>query len=149
MGVDESEELGPIDYLVVEWTGKQPTGEAVPHLLELVDSGLIRLIDLSFIAKDEDGSVIELEIAELGSTIEGFKELEGASSGLISSEDQAEAANALEKGSAAAILVYENRWAAPFASAMRRSGARLVANGRIPIQEIIAVLDESEPSNNA
>ena len=145
----EEEDLGPIDYLVVEWTGKQPTGEAVPHLLELVDSGLIRLLDLAFIAKDEDGAVVELEISELGTKIEGFKELEGASSGLISTEDQAEAANALENNSAAAILVYENRWAAPFAAAMRRSGARLVANGRIPVQEIIAVLDESEPANNA
>jgi len=147
--VTEEEDLGPIDYLVVEWTGKQPTGEAVPHLLELVDSGLIRLLDLAFIAKDEDGAVVELEISELGTKIEGFKELEGASSGLISTEDQAEAANALENNSAAAILVYENRWAAPFAAAMRRSGARLVANGRIPVQEIIAVLDESEPANNA
>ena len=145
----EEEDIGPIDYLVVEWTGKQPTGEAVPHLLELVDSGLIRLLDLAFIAKDEDGAVVELEISELGTRIEGFKELEGASSGLISTEDQAEAANALENNSAAAILVYENRWAAPFAAAMRRSGARLVANGRIPIQEIIAVLDESEPANNS
>jgi len=147
--VTEEEDIGPIDYLVVEWTGKQPTGEAVPHLLELVDSGLIRLLDLAFIAKDEDGAVVELEISELGTRIEGFKELEGASSGLISTEDQAEAANALENNSAAAILVYENRWAAPFAAAMRRSGARLVANGRIPIQEIIAVLDESEPANNS
>jgi len=147
--VTEEEDIGPIDYLVVEWTGKQPTGEAVPHLLELVDSGLIRLLDLAFIAKDEDGAVVELEISELGTKIEGFKELEGASSGLISTEDQAEAANALENNSAAAILVYENRWAAPFAAAMRRSGARLVANGRIPIQEIIAVLDESEPANNS
>ncbi|MGK2933568.1 MAG: DUF6325 family protein [Solirubrobacterales bacterium] len=145
----EEEDLGPIDYLVVEWTGNQPTGEAVPHLLELVDSGLIRLMDLSFIAKGEDGAVVELEISELGSKIEGFKELEGAASGLISAEDQAEAANALENNSAAAILVYENRWAAPFAAAMRRSGARLVANGRIPIQEMIAVLDESEPTENA
>ena len=149
MNTDESDDLGPIDYLVVEWSGKQPTGEAVPHLLELVDSGLIRLIDLSFIAKDEDGAVVELEISELGSKVEGFKELEGAASGLISAEDQAEAANALENGSTAAVLVYENRWAAPFAAAMRRSGARLVADGRIPIQEIIAALDESEPTINA
>lgn len=149
MNTDESDDLGPIDYLVVEWSGKQPSGEAVPHLLELVDSGLIRLIDLSFIAKDEDGAVVELEISELGSKVEGFKELEGAASGLISAEDQAEAANALENGSTAAVLVYENRWAAPFAAAMRRSGARLVADGRIPIQEIIAALDESEPTINA
>lgn len=149
MGVDESEELGPIDYLVVEWPGKQPTGEAVPYLLDLVDSGLIRIIDLAFIAKDDNGAVTELEIAELGRDIEGIEILDGASSGMLSGDDFAEAANALENGTAAALLVYENRWAAPFAAAVRRSGGQLVASGRIPVQGIIAALDSSEPAENA
>jgi len=149
VGVDESEELGPIDYLVVEWPGKQPTGEAVPYLLDLVDSGLIRIIDLAFIAKDDNGAVTELEIAELGRDIEGIEILDGASSGMLSGDDFAEAANALENGTAAALLVYENRWAAPFAAAVRRSGGQLVASGRIPVQGIIAALDSSEPAENA
>ncbi len=134
-------EMGPIDYLVVEWPGQQPTGEAAPYLVDLVDRGLIRILDLAFIAKGEDGSVARLEIADLG---EEFAVFLGASSGLISDEDTDEAAVAMEPGTSAAILVYENTWAAPFASAMRRSGAQLVASGRIPTQALIAALDAIE-----
>jgi hypothetical protein len=148
VGVEEIDEMGPVDYLVVEWPGKQPTGEAVPHLLALVDSGLIRILDLAFIAKDEGGAVVELEISQLGRDIEGIEILEGASSGLLSGDDFAEAANALENGTAAALLVYENRWAGPFAAAVRRSGGQLVASGRIPVQAILGALDASEPADN-
>ena len=141
MSSEEEVELGPIDYLLVEWPGKQPNGEALPHLVDLVDRGLIRILDFAFIQKDEDGSVIQLEIADLGDEI---LVLEGASSGLLSDEDTSEAAQALENGTSAALLVYENSWAAPFASAVRRSGGQLVASGRIPVNEIIAALEESE-----
>jgi hypothetical protein len=134
-------EMGPIDYLVVEWPGRQPTGAAAPYLLDLVDQGLIRILDLTFIAKDEDGSVARLEIADLG---DGFEVFAGASSGIISDEDTDEAASALEPGTSAALLVYENTWAAPFAAAMRRSGAQLVASGRIPIQDLIGALDAAD-----
>jgi hypothetical protein len=134
-------EMGPIDYLVVEWPGRQPTGEAAPYLLDLVDRGLIRILDLAFIAKDEDGSVARLEIADLG---DEFAVFVGASSGLLSDEDTDEAAAALDPGASAALLVYENTWAAPFAAAMRRSGAQLVASGRIPIQALLASLDTAE-----
>jgi len=134
-------EIGPIDYLVVEWPDQQPTGEAAPYLLDLVDRGLIRILDLAFIAKDRDGSVARLEIADLGDEFEVFL---GASSGLLSDEDTDEAAAALEPGTSAALLVYENAWAAPFATAMRRSGAQLVASGRIPTQTLIAALDAVE-----
>ncbi|HEY1285919.1 MAG TPA: DUF6325 family protein [Solirubrobacterales bacterium] len=134
-------EMGPIDYLVVEWPGRQPTGEAAPYLLDLVDRGLIRILDLAFIAKDEDGSVARLEIADLG---DEFAVFVGASSGLLSDEDTDEAAAALDPGASAALLVYENTWAAPFATAMRRSGAQLVASGRIPIQALLASLDTAE-----
>jgi hypothetical protein len=138
---DELDEMGPIDYLVVEWPGRQPTGEAAPYLLDLVDRGLIRILDLAFIAKDEDGSVARLEIADLG---DEFAVFVGASSGLLSDEDTDEAAAALDPGASAALLVYENTWAAPFATAMRRSGAQLVASGRIPIQALLASLDTAE-----
>jgi hypothetical protein len=139
-------EMGPIDYLIVEWPGRQPNGEAAPHLLDLVDRGLIRILDLTFIAKDEDGSVTRLEIADLGDEIAAFAEFEGASSGLLSDEDTDEAAGALEPGTSAALLVYENTWAAPFASALRSSGAQLVASGRIPIQDVVTALDAAEAS---
>ena len=138
------EELGPIDYLVVEWPGKQPTGEAAPHLIDLVDRGLIRIIDLAFIAKTEDGAIEGLEISAFGPAAQELLAFEGASSGLLSEEDFAEAGQALEPGTTAALLVYENRWAAPFASAVRRSGAQLVASGRIPVQAIEAALDAAE-----
>jgi len=135
--------MGPIDYLIVEWPGRQPTGEALPHLVDLVDRGLIRIFDLAFIAKGEDGSVAALELADLGNEIAAFA---GASSGLLGDDDIAEAGNALEAGTSAALLVYENRWAAPFAAAARRSGAQLVASGRIPVQDVLAALDAAEAS---
>ncbi len=136
--------MGPIDYLLVEWTGKQPTGEAMPHLIDLVDRGLIRILDLAFIAKGEDGSVAAIEISELGGEVAEFAAFEGASSGLLSDEDVEEAGAALENGTSAALLVFENRWAAPFAAAVRRSGGQLVASGRIPIQAVLAALDAAE-----
>jgi len=139
---EEIDEMGPIDYVVVEWVGQQPTGEAIPYLVDLVDSGLIRILDLAFITKDDEGNVAELDIANLGDG--DFAVFEGVSTGVIGEEDHAEAANALENGTSAAILVYENRWAGPFASAVRRSGGQLVASGRIPIQDLVESLDATE-----
>lgn len=143
---DADVELGPIDYLVVEWpAGKQPTGEGLPLLVDLVDRGLIRVLDLAFVRKEEDGSVIAVDLEDFD--LDGSPELTvfaGAASGLLGDDDYEEAGVALEPGCSAAILVYENSWAAPFASALRRSGARLVANGRIPVNAILAALDELE-----
>lgn len=145
MNGNDITEMGPVDYLLVEWPNRQPTGEAMPYLVDLVDRGLIRILDLIFIAKGEDGSVVRLEIADLGEEVaSSFAVFEGASSGLLSNEDMGEAAEALGPGTSAALLVFENRWAAPFASAMRRSGGQLVASGRIPIQDILAALDAVE-----
>ena len=141
--------MGPIDYLVIAWPGRQPTGEAAPIVVDLVERGIIRVLDLAFIAKAEDGSVAGLEIADLGQEVEELKVFEGASSGLLSDEDAAEAAEALEPGTSAALLVYENRWAAPFASAVRRSGGQLVAFGRIPVQAVLAALDAAEEAEAA
>jgi hypothetical protein len=143
---DEINEMGPIDYLIVEWPGRQPTGEALPHLIDLVDRGLIRILDLAFIAKAEDGSVAALGIADLGDEIDVFAAFEGASSGLLGDDDIAEAGNALEPGTSAALLVFENSWAGPFAAAVRRSGGQLVASGRIPVQDVLAALDAVEAS---
>lgn len=142
--MDESVEMGPIDYILVEWPGRQPNGEVAPHLVDLVDRGLIRILDLAFVAKDEDGTVAGLELADLGDGAAGLEVFEGASSGLLSDDDLTEAAAALEPGTAAALLVFENTWAAPFVAAVRRSGGQLVASGRIPVEDVLAALDAAE-----
>jgi hypothetical protein len=139
---EQLEEMGPIDYVVLEWPGRQPTGAVMPLILDLVDRGIIRILDIAFMAKDEDGSVSTLEAGALESA--GFAEFEGASSGLLGDDDLEEAAAVLEPGTSAAVLVWENRWAAPVAVALRRSGGQLVASGRIPVQAILASLDAVE-----
>lgn len=144
MNGNGTNEMGPIDYIVVEWPGRQPNGEVAPQLVDLVDRGLIRILDLVFIAKDEDGNVAGLEISELAGEVAELSVFEGASSGLISDEDVDEAGGVLEPGTSAALLVFENAWAAPFVSAVRRSGGQLVASGRIPAQDLLDALDAAE-----
>ena len=144
MSEEQLQEMGPIDYMVLEWSGDQPvTGEVMALLLDLVDRGLIRIIDLAFLTKDLDGSVAALDFAELGDE-SGLAEFEGASSGLLGPDEVEDAGSVLEPGSSAGILVYENVWAAPFAAALRRGGGQLVASGRIPIQAALAALDAAE-----
>jgi hypothetical protein len=139
---NDLEESGPIDYLVVEFPGNQMTGEAFPLLVDLVDRGLVRILDLVFVRKDLDGSVAGLELSDLDGDGElDLSVFEGASSGLIGEDDIQEAGGVLQPGSSAGILVYENVWAAPFAAAVRRSGGQLVASGRIPVQAMLAALD--------
>jgi hypothetical protein len=142
--MNEQLEVGPIDYVLIEWRGRQPNGEAMPHLIDLVDRGVIRVLDVAFIAKDEDGSVAGLELADLGDGAAELSVFAGASSGLISDEDIGEAAGALEPGTSAALLIFENTWAAPFVAAVRRSGGELVASGRIPAEDVLAALDAAE-----
>jgi uncharacterized membrane protein len=137
-------EMGPIDYIVVEWPGRQPNGEVAPHLVDLVERGLIRILDLAFVTKDEEGNVAGLEISELAGEVAELSVFEGASSGLLSDEDIAEAGGVLEPGTSAALLIFENAWAGPFAAAVRQSGGQLVASGRIPVQDLLAALDAAE-----
>jgi len=137
-------EMGPIDYLLVEWPGKQPEGEIAPYLVDLVDRGLIRILDLAFLMKGEDGTIAAVEIADVGGEVAELAIFEGASSGLLDDEDVDEAGAALEPGTSAALLVYENTWAGPFAAAVRRSGGQLVASGRIPVTDVLAALDAVE-----
>jgi Family of unknown function (DUF6325) len=142
---DDLDQMGPIDYLVVEFPGSRMTGEGLPLLVDLVDRGIIRLLDLVFVKKELDGSVVGLAIADLDR--DGKLDLavfEGASSGLIAADDIEDAGTVLEPGSSAAILVYENLWAAPLARALRRGGGQLVASGRIPVQALLAALDAAE-----
>jgi hypothetical protein len=142
---EQLEDIGPIDYIVMEWSGDQPvTGEVMPLIAELADRGIIRVLDIAFVSKEHDGSVIAIDIADLANASQGLADFEGASSGLLAQDDLEDAAAALEPGTVAAVLVWENRWAAPVAAALRRSGGQLVASGRIPVQAILASLDASE-----
>jgi hypothetical protein len=144
----ELEELGPIDYVVLEWPGAFPdTSEVQPLLLDLVDRGIIRILDIGFVAKDENGEVTGLDVGDLKQVAAAFAEFEGASSGLLGFEDLEEAAAALEPGTSAAVLVWENRWAGPVAAALRRSGGQLVASGRLPVQAILAALEAVEAAD--
>ena len=144
--IDEQlDEMGPIDYVVLEWPGKQPDGSVAPLILDLVDRGIIRILDVAFLVKDQDGSTATISLDELAPA--EFSGFAGASSGLLGQDDLEDAASALDPGTSAAVLVWENRWAAPVAAALRRSGGQLVASGRIPVQAILAALDEVEASN--
>jgi hypothetical protein len=143
--VDDLDEMGPIDYVVVEFPGNRMTGEAFPLLVDLVEQGIVRILDLVFVRKELDGSVVVVEIADLDRDGElDLAVFEGASSGLLDQEDVEEAGSVLERGTSAGILIYENLWAAPFAAALRRGGGQLVASGRIPIQALLGALDTTE-----
>ena len=136
------DELGPIDYVVVEFPGNRMTGEGLPILVDLVDRGVIRLIDLVFFSKGADGSVTVIELADLDGDGElDLAVFEGVSTGVVGHDDINEAAGAVDAGSSAALIVYENTWAAPFAAAVRRGGGQLVAFGRIPVQDLLDALE--------
>ena len=148
MGEEQLEEMGPIDYMVLEWPGEAPvTGEVLPLLADLADRDIIRILDIAFIVKDPDGSVTTIDAAQFSQAVGGLPGLEGASSGLLDQDDLQEAATAVEPGTVAGVLLWENRWAAPVAVALRRSGGQLVASGRIPIQAILAALDATEANH--
>jgi hypothetical protein len=142
-------EMGPIDIIVIGYPADAPmTGEAAPLLLDLVDRGIIRVLDVLFVQENEDGTFSGFEAKDLDSDSVGDLTIfEGASSGLLGEEDVASAAEAIEPGTAAVIIIYENRWAGPFAAAVRRNGGRLIANQRIPVQELIASLDAAEAAS--
>jgi len=145
MSEETLEEMGPVDYMVLEWPGEQPGGgEVMPLLRDLVDRGTIRILDIALLSKAQDGSVTMADFGDLAQASPALAEFEDASSGLLDQEDMQDAGSVLEPGTSAAVLVWENRWAAPVAVALRRSGGQLVANGRIPVQAILAALDASE-----
>ena len=142
---EDADDLGPIDYLVVEFPGARLRGEALPMLVDLVDRGIVRVLDLVFVRKDADGSVVAVEVRDLDR--DGDLDVEvlvGASSGVLGRDDLEQAAAAVEPGSAAGIVLYENVWAVPFLGALRRAGGQLVAAGRVPTEELLAALDVTE-----
>ncbi|KMM45985.1 hypothetical protein CWIS_07695 [Cellulomonas sp. A375-1] len=137
--------MGPVDYLVVEFPQDRLDGTAFPLLVDLVERGIIRVLDLAFVRKGHDGVVSGVEITDLDVTGDfDLTIFEGASSSLVGQDDLDEVGVALTPGSAAGVLVYENAWAAPFATALRKGGAQVVAGGRIPIPAILAALDAVE-----
>jgi hypothetical protein len=139
------DELGPVDYIVVEFPAGASnfTGEMAKELLALVDSGTIRVIDILILTKNEDGTVEPLEFSDVGELGE-LQALEAQLAELLAADDVERLAAAMEPGSTAGVLIWENLWAAPFAAAARRSGGQLIANGRIPIQAIVASIEADE-----
>jgi hypothetical protein len=139
------DELGPVDYVIIEFpAGKSNfTGEMAQELLALVDAGTIRVIDILILTKNEDGSVDAIELSDVDELGE-LQALEAELAELLAEEDVVNLAAAMDPGSTAGVLIYENLWAAPFAAAARRSGGQLIANGRIPIQAIIASIEADE-----
>jgi hypothetical protein len=136
------DELGPVDWLVVEFPGSKFNGEIAPTITDLVDREVIRVLDLLVLRKDDDGNIEAFEMSDIGDDELGeLRAYETELAMLLSAEDVESLAAAVEPGSSAACLVWENRWAAPFASAVRRAGGQLVANGRIPVQAILAAIE--------
>jgi hypothetical protein len=143
--VEEVDELGPVDWIVVEFPGSKFNGQIAPALRELVERDLVRVLDLLVLKKDDDGSLEAFELSDLDQGEVGeLRSYESELAMLLSEEDVTSLAAAIEPGSSAAVLVWENTWAAPFASAVRRSGGQLVASGRIPIQALLAAVEADE-----
>jgi len=148
--VDAVDELGPVDWIVVEFPGSKFNGQIAPALRDLVERDLIRVLDLLVLKKDADGSLEAFELSDLDEgEIGGLRTYESELAMLLSEEDVTSLAAAIEPGSSAGVLVWENTWAAPFASAVRRSGGQLVASGRIPIQALLAAVEADEKEEAA
>jgi hypothetical protein len=139
------DELGPVDWIVVEFPGSRFKGEIIPALEDLVERGIVRILDLLIMKKDEDGTLEAFELSDLDdSELGSLRSYETELAMLLSEDDVNAVAAAVEPGSTAAVLVWENAWAAPFGSAVRRAGGQLVASGRIPVQALLAVIEEDE-----
>jgi uncharacterized membrane protein len=146
---DDMDAMGPISYLIVEFPGNKMTGEGLPILVDLVDQGLIRILDFLFVTRDDDGSLRAVELRDLD--LDGQIDVavfEGASSGLLDDSDLADAASVIEPGSSAAILLFENTWARSFTQALRNGGAEVVAAGYVPLEAIAASLDAAEAAGD-
>lgn len=143
-------EVGPVDYLVLRFPGSKMTGEGLPLLVDLADRGIIRILDLRVVSRGEDGSATLMEVSDFdGDGSLDLAVFEGAASGLLDDED-ADAVGALvEPGDTAAVLVYENTWAAPFVAAVRRGGAEFISSGRIPATALLDTLDALEARESA
>jgi hypothetical protein len=142
------DELGPVDYIVVEFPGSQFDGSIATVLADLVDRGIIRVLDVILIAKGDDGEIDVLEVSDFDdSALDELRRFETEIALLLSEDDVVNLAGAVDPGTTAAVLVYENTWAAPFGAAVRHRGGQLVASGRIPIQALLAAIEEDEDAD--
>ena len=142
------QDVGPIDYLALEFPQAKLTGEGLGILVDLVDRGIIRVLDLRFVKREPDGTFTAAAIADLdGDGTLDLAVFEGAQSGLLDDDDLRQAVELIEPGNAVGLIVYENTWAGPFVSAMRRKGAEVIASGRIPADDVLAALDAMESAD--
>ena len=142
---NDVDELGPVDYIVVEFPGSKFNGEIAPALKDLVDRGVIRVLDIVILQKDDKGTLEVAELSDLDeSEVGSIRDYETKLAMLLSEDDVIAVAEAIEPGTTAAVLVWENKWAVPFATAVRHSGGLLVASGRIPIQAIAAAIEADD-----
>jgi hypothetical protein len=142
MKVEDVDTLGPVDWIVVEFPGARFDGTIVPILVDLEERGIIRVLDLVVVKKDEDGALELFEASDLDeSEIGSLRDEERRLAMLLSEDDVLNVANAVQPGSAAALLVWENTWAAPFGTAVRKAGGQLIASGRIPVQALVAAIE--------
>ena len=142
------QDVGPIDYLAVEFPQAKLTGEGLGILVDLVDRGIIRILDLRFVKRDQDGRFTAASIADFdGDGVLDLAVFEGVESGLLDDDDLRQAVELIEPGNAVGLVLYENTWAGPFVSAMRRAGAEVIASGRIPADEVVAALDAIESAD--
>jgi hypothetical protein len=141
----DAAEMGPVDYVVIEFPAGRRTGEGLHHVVDLVDRGLIRVLDLVFLQRGTDGTITEIALTDLDGDGElDLAVFQGASSGVVAGDDLDQAGSVLEPGCSAALFVYENLWAAPLAGALRRSGAQIVAGGRIPHEALLSSLTSTD-----
>jgi len=139
---DDEIEIGPIDYILVEFPGSQFRGEIVPELTRLVSADMIRILELMLVKKNDDGSIDVVDVADSAdAAVSGLLGLSQGTLGVLGDEDVAAAAEALEPGTTAGLLIWENLWAIPMVNAVRRAGGQMVASGRIPVQDLIEALD--------
>ena len=136
---------GPVDFVLIEFSGDRLTGRTAEALLDLVERGIVRVYDILVVGKNDDGSVYGVELAEAArDLVGGFTEMSGAHTGLLSEDDMREAAGAMQPGTLAVLIIYENTWAIPFVAAARESGGELIAGARIPAQDVMDALEALE-----
>ncbi len=146
----EELELGPVDIVVIGFPPEAPrTGEAIPIFVDLVDRGIIRVLDVLMVQKDAGGNVSGLELTNLGDGFEELRVFEGARTGMLGDEDAATAGEALEPGEAAVLICFENAWAAPFATAVRRNGGHMLAFQRVPVQDVLDTVEALDAAEAA
>ena len=135
---------GPIDYVLLEFTGNKMTGRAAEELVNLVDRGIVHVYDVMIVGKQADGTAYAVDLAEASGQAGGFADLSGARSGILADDDLAQAASAMEPGTLAALIVYENTWAIPFVAAAMESGGQMIAGGRILAEDVMEALEALE-----